>query len=138
MFVQSSPAATAYRRVAVESATLGADPHQLIALLLAGAMTAIGEARAALGRKDVAAKVAAATRAMRIVDEGLKAVVDRSASPIGESLYELYDYCTRRLLHAQLHNDDAAFAEVSGLLAQIREGWAGIAPGRGAALRHAA
>jgi flagellar protein FliS len=130
MFGRAALATHAYRRVAVESAALGADKHQLIGLLLDGARTAITQARAALARGDVGAKADASTRAIRLVDEGLKVAVDRSAGEVGESLYQLYDYCTRRLLQAHLKNDDAAYAEVSGLIGQIESAWAGIAPGR--------
>jgi flagellar protein FliS len=131
MFGHTALASNAYRRVAVESAALGADRHQLISLLLSNATTAIGDARAALRRGDGAAKVAAATRAMRLVDEGLKAAVDRRAGELGESLYQLYDYCGRRLLQAQLRNDDATFGEVAGLLAQIHDAWSKIVPDGG-------
>jgi flagellar protein FliS len=139
MFGQAALASNAYRRLAVESAALGADSHQLIAMLLAGARSAIAQARTALGRGDVGAKALATSRAIRLVDEGLKVAVDRSAGEIGESLFQLYDYCARRLLHAHLRHDDAAYDEVSGLLGQIESAWAGIGPdGAPTTLRRAA
>lgn len=129
MFGQAARAITAYRTVAVESAALGADDHQLIGMLFAAARTAIAQARGALSRGDVAAKASASSKALRLVDEGLKAAVDRKAGALGESLFQLYDYCGRRLLHAHLRHDDAAYAEVSALLGQIESAWAAIGPG---------
>ncbi|HYF60011.1 MAG TPA: flagellar export chaperone FliS [Burkholderiaceae bacterium] len=128
MFGTSAFASNAYRRVAAESAALGADRHQLIALLFAAATASIGQARAALARRDVAAKAAASSKALRLVDEGLKVAVDRSVQPMGESLYQLYDYCARRLLHAHLKHDDAAYAEVASLIGQVQAAWAEIDP----------
>lgn len=129
MFGHVAHASNAYRRLAVESAALGADRHQLIAMLFAGTVAAIGQARAALARHDVGAKAAASSKAIRLVDEGLKVAVDREVGDgLGESLYQLWDYCARRLLHAHLKHDDAAYAEVSALIAQIQGAWSSIDP----------
>jgi flagellar secretion chaperone FliS len=139
MFGQTALATNAYRRLAVESAALGADRHQLIAMLFEGAQTAISQARAALARGDIAAKAVASSRAIRLVDEGLKVAVDRSVGEMGESLFQLWSYCARRLLHAHLKHDDGAYAEVAALIGQIESAWAGIGPnGAPTTLRRAA
>ena len=138
MFGNAAYASNAYRRLAAESSALGADSHQLIALLFTASLAAIGQARSALARRDIAAKAVASSKAIRLVDEGLKVAVDRSQGAIGESLYQIYDYCTRRLLHAHLKHDDAAYAEVAHLLGQIPDGWRGIAPGGDPSVRRAA
>jgi len=123
MFGQTAQASTAYGRIAVESAAMGANQHQLIGMLFAGVTTYIARARAALAQGDMPAKIEASSRAIRLIDEGLKAAVDRKSGEIGESLYQLYDYCTRRLLQGQLKHDDAAYAEVAKLIAQIADAW---------------
>lgn len=138
MFGSAAHATHAYRRLAVESAALGADRHQLIAMLFDAALQSIAQARSAAVRGDLGAKTLASSRALRIVDEGLKVAVDRSAGELGESLFALYDYCARRLLHANLKHDDAAYAEVAALLEQLAAAWAGIAPDGAATLRSAA
>lgn len=138
MFGRAAQATQAYRRLAVESAALGADRHQLIALLLGGALTAIDETRAALARGDIGAKALASSRAIRLVDEGLKAAVDRSAGALGEQLFQLYDYSTRRLLHAHLKHDDGAYAEVARLIGQIESAWSSIPPNADPNVRRAA
>jgi flagellar protein FliS len=138
MFGPASIASNAYRRLAVESSALGADRHQLITLLFAGSLNAISQARAALGRGDISAKAQASSKAIRLVDEGLKVAVDRSVGSIGESLYQIYDYCARRLLHAHLRHDDAAYAEVAALIGQIDEAWRAIGPNGNPAIRRAA
>jgi len=128
MFGQTASASSAYGRIAVESAAMGASQHQLIGMLFAGVNTYIVQARAALARGDLTAKIEASSRAIRLIDEGLKVAVDRKAGPIAESLFQLYDYCTRRLLQGHLKHDDAAYAEVSTLLAQIADAWRTISP----------
>lgn len=138
MFATAAHATNAYRRLAVETAALGADAHQLIGLLLAGAGNAIGQARAALARGDIGAKALASNKAIRLVDEGLKVAVDRRVGELGEQLWQLWDYCARRLLHAHLKHDDAAYREVAGLIAQIEDAWTQISPATPAAPRAAA
>jgi flagellar protein FliS len=138
MFGNAAHASNAYRRLAAESAALGADAHQLIGLLFSASLAAISQARGALARKDIGAKALASSKAIRLVDEGLKIAVDRSQGAIGESLYQIYDYCARRLLHAHLKHDDAAYAEVASLLGQIDEAWRAIGPGGDQSVRRAA
>lgn len=138
MFGHNARASTAYGRVAVESAVLGADKHQLIALLFNGVSTYIRQARAALGRGDTATKIDTSTRAIRLIDEGLKCSLDRSQGEIADSLYNLYEYCSRRLLQGHLKNDDAAYAEVDRLLGEIAEAWRAISPNAKAAMQKAA
>ena len=138
MFATAAQVSKVYGRLAVESSVLGADSHQLVGMLFAGAITAIGQARAALARGDIGAKAQASSKAIRLVDEGLKIAVDRSVGSLGESLYQIYDYCARRLLHAHLKHDDAVYAEVAGLLGQIDEAWRAIAPNGDPAQRRAA
>jgi len=38
-------------------------------------------------------------------------------------LRTLYDYCTQRLTHANLHNDPAAIEEVQRLIAPVADAW---------------
>ncbi len=126
MFGSASRASQAYRTLAVESAALGGDQHQLVALMYSTVLSSIASARYALAQRDIAAKTEACSRAIRIVEEGLKAVVDRSAGELARNLYELYDYCVRRLLLGHAKNDDRILAEVAELLTQVSQAWATI------------
>lgn len=121
--------AHAYRRVGVETGVDAATPHQLVAMLFDGFGDAVAQARAALQRRDIEAKCKAITRAVRIVDEGLKASLDvRAGGKLGEDLLALYGYIALRLTHANLHNDDAALDECQSLLQPVRSAWAAIGP----------
>jgi flagellar protein FliS len=45
---------------------------------------------------------------------------------LASNLYELYSYVTRRLFHANAHNDLAALDEIHGLMREIRDAWEGV------------
>lgn len=135
MFYSRSPA-HAYRKVGIESDVAGASPHRLVKLLYDGAIGTVRAAREHLRRGDVPAKCAAIVKAIRLVDEGLKAGLDPAhGGPIAGQLASIYDYLVARLLRANLDNDAKALEEVEGLLAGLREAWIAIdpdAPGRNA------
>ena len=68
----------AYSNVHAETSVHGADRHQLISLLLDGALSAIAGAVSAIERDDASAKRRAISRAVGIVDEGLRSVLDHA------------------------------------------------------------
>jgi flagellar secretion chaperone FliS len=123
MFAPYRTAANAYRSLDVETQVDGADPHRLVEMLYDGAVVQVAKARNALARQDIAAKCEATTRAIRIIDEGLKAALDARAGEVARNLDALYDYMTRTLLNANLKNSDAQFGEVEKLLADLRGAW---------------
>lgn len=117
-----------YRAVDLESAVESASPHRLIELLFEGADRFLATADAAMARNDIAGKAEAIGRALRIVEEGLKAVLDMRGGEMAGNLRMLYEYMCVRLLQANLRNDREAVAEARGLLAEIASGWRAIAP----------
>lgn len=75
----------AYARVGVESAVMSASPHQLIVLLFDGAMSALVRARLFMQQGETVAKGEALSKAINIIDNGLKAGLDReqgASSPL--------------------------------------------------------
>ncbi|MGL1833371.1 flagellar export chaperone FliS [Rhodocyclaceae bacterium SMB388] len=125
----SSNRAAAYSKVGVETGVSAADPHRLILMLFDGAILAVAAASTAMAQKDIAAKGQAASKAIEIITNGLKASLDVNAGgELAERLAALYDYMGERLLYANLHDNAAAFDEVSSLLQGLREAWQGIAP----------
>jgi flagellar protein FliS len=128
MFAPYRTAANAYRSLDVETMVDSADPHRLVAMLYDGAVAQIARARHALAHEDIATKCEATGRAIRIIDEGLKAALDASAGEVARNLDALYDYMTRTLLSANLKNSDVKYAEVERLLAELRGAWREIAP----------
>lgn len=116
-----------YRQIGIETGVSGATPHQLVAMLLDGALEAINRARGALRSGDVQAKGHAIRKAVAIVDEGLKASLDlRAGGKLAGDLNDLYAYVAMRLTQANLHGDEGALQECANLLSPLREAWSAI------------
>ena len=127
MFSSPRKAIDAYSEVSVETGVASADPHKLILMLYDGTLAAICAARLAIGRGEIAAKGAAISKAIAIIDGGLKASLDVKAGGIlAERLSGLYDYMLTRLLAANLRNDTSVLDEVTRLLDELRGAWAQI------------
>ncbi|HXU93655.1 MAG TPA: flagellar export chaperone FliS [Gallionella sp.] len=130
----AATAIKAYTKVGVESGVTAADPHKLISMLYQGALLAISNAKNGIIRKDIPAKGAAISQAILIIDDGLKACLDKNVGgELAHNLASLYDYMTSRLLTANMSNDMAALDEVAGLLTDLKGAWDSIRPGAGAA-----
>ncbi len=127
MFAMPRTVASTYRNLELETSVEQADPHKLVAMLFDGASAAIAQARTALREKRIAAKGEATGRAVRIIEEGLKASLDARGGEIAANLHSLYEYMAHRLLTANLASDDSQYAEVGRMLEQLREAWDGIA-----------
>jgi flagellar protein FliS len=126
-FGRPAASAGAYHRIGIETDVGGASPHQLVSLLFDGCIDAIVQARGALEQGDPKAKGQAIGRAVRIVEEGLRAGLDHEAGgALAADLGALYGYVALRLTRANLHNDDAALAECLRLMQPLREAWSRI------------
>ncbi|MDR7342844.1 MAG: flagellar export chaperone FliS [Pantoea sp.] len=124
----------AYAQVGVESAVMSATPHQLVVLLFDGALSAMKKAVILMDQGDIPGKGQALSKAINIITNGLRAGLNHEAGgDIAANLDGLYDYMTRRLLHANLHNDVEAIAEVERLLTNIADAWKEIGPNAPAA-----
>ncbi len=130
--------AGAYARIGVEIGAMSASPHQLICMLFDGAKAAIGMARHHMAGGDVVAKGNAVSKAINIVENGLKASLDADAAgPAGgdlvNNLTALYDYIVQRLLYANLRNEVGALDEADRLLDDLAGAWREIDAGAAAA-----
>ena len=126
--MQPQRAAKAYSKIGVETGVAAASPHSLILMLYDGATHAVRDARRHLEAGETADKGRAVSRAISIIDEGLKGCLDANAGgEIAAHLADLYDYMCRRLLLASLKDDAAGFDEVVRLIEALRSAWATIA-----------
>ena len=120
----NSRAAAAYKRVAADTGVQTADPHQLVSLLFDALKQSLQRARGALERGDIAAKGMAIGKAVRLLEEGLKAGLNmEQGGELAQNLRGMYSYCVVRLTHANLRNDAAALAEVSSLIEPVADSW---------------
>ena len=115
-----------YQNVNAQSSLNDASPHQLIAMLINGALSRLSTARGCMERKDYAGKGLQLGKSIDIID-GLQGCLDMDAGgDVSVKLDSLYEYMIRRLSEASLKNDMAIVDEVAALLGQIKEGWDGI------------
>jgi flagellar secretion chaperone FliS len=119
----------AYRQIGVETAATTASPHQLVTMLFDGFRDSVDQARGAIAAGRIEDKGRAIARALRIVDEGLRAGLNlEGGGRLAADLQSLYDYLMLRLSHANVHNDLAALEECTKLLEPVRSAWIAIAP----------
>ena len=129
----ASTGANSYAKIGLQSSAMSASPHQLITMLFDGAKTAITMARHHMANKEIAAKGNAISKAINIIDNGLKASIDTEAEGAAEialaaNVSALYDYINQRLMYANLRNDPALLDEADRLLDNISSAWREIDP----------
>lgn len=125
-FAARNQRATLYAKVGLETDVQAASPHRLVTMLFDGVFEAMAQATQAIQAGNVELKGRALTRAVRILDEGLRASLDLSAGQLATDLRELYGYVCMRLTQANLKNDLEAIAECQRLLTPVREAWGAI------------
>ena len=96
-------------------------------MLFEGALLSIATASVAIERNDIPGKGQAISKAIEIINDGLKISLDYEAGgELAERLGALYDYMTSRLLYANVHSSHPALDEVGGLLREIKGAWESI------------
>lgn len=118
----------AYAKIEVESAVMSASQQQLVIMLFDGALSALVRARLFLQDGNIPAKGLAISKAINIIENGLKVgLVESNGDELTQNLIALYAYMVRRLLHANVNNDASAIEEVETLLCNIADGWKEVA-----------
>jgi flagellar secretion chaperone FliS len=134
MFAPFKPHTNTYSSILVETGIQGADSHQLVVMLLDGALTAIASAVNSIERGDIPAKCKAISKAAAIVEEGLLDALDMQAGgQVATTLHDLYSCVLLRLTLANVKNDVPMLRECSQLLSPMRDAWNSIKPQRIAA-----
>lgn len=134
MFGSTRNGAQAYAKVSVETGVVAASPHKLIVMLFDGALVAIATALVQMKSGNVAAKGQSISKAITIIDSGLRASLDKKVGgSIALSLDSLYEYMSNRLLIANLKNQPEILEEVQRLLQDLKSAWEQIDPAATAA-----
>jgi flagellar protein FliS len=129
MFGSNRSGANAYASVGIETGVAAASPHKLILMLFEGAMVAIASGIQHLQSGDIPAKGAAISKAITIIENGLRASLDKKVGgEIALNLDALYEYMGNRLVIANLKNQTAVLEEVYQLLKGLKEAWEAITP----------
>lgn len=117
----------AYATVGLETGVASASPHKLVVMLYDGVIVALLSAINGIKSSNIGIKGSAISKAITIIDNGLRASLDKKAGgEIAQNLDALYDYMSRRLLEANIKNDATIVEEIHGLMANLREAWVQI------------
>jgi flagellar protein FliS len=121
------PAVKAYQQLDTQSRIEDASPHRLIQLMMERALAKIGLAGTQMKEGRIADKGNNISDAISIIN-GLQASLNHKADQrMSENFDALYAYMMRRLLEANLQNDERILDEVAGLLRELKEAWDAIA-----------
>lgn len=116
--------AKAYANIGLETEVLSASPERLISLLFRGAQRAVAQARLHMHDNRIAERGAALSKAIDIVDSGLKAGVNMErGGDVARHLIAAYELIIRDLLQANLHNDEAKLNSAEKLLNDLADAW---------------
>jgi flagellar protein FliS len=110
-----------------QDSILTAAPEKLVVMLYDGLARFLARGAAAIRAEDIAAAGTALNRAGAILDELLATLDPAAGGEIAERLAEIYLFCKRELLAAQLKRDPARIERAAKLLAELRDAWATIA-----------
>jgi flagellar secretion chaperone FliS len=123
----SMRSANTYKTVGLETSVASANPHQLVSLLFEALLQSLAAAKGAVLNGDIPAKGRAINRAVRILEEGLKAGLDTDrGGELAANLRNLYDFCILRITEANLKQDAAILDEVIRLIHPVSDGWSQI------------
>jgi flagellar protein FliS len=132
-FSRSSTLA-AYQTVATHGGVAAADPHRLIVMLMDGALERIAQARGCIQHDALPEKNRLLAAAVSIVEELRSSLDLKLGGTIAANLDDLYDYCCRQLIKANMQNHVPTLDEVTHLLGEIRAAWIAL-PQEARALR---
>ena len=119
---------SAYRNVAVQGAVVNADPHGLVQMVMDGTLQRLNTALNCLEHGDLVRKAKLLHSCVTLLAELRGNLNYQDGGELAANLGSLYEYMSRRVIHANLENDSAAIHEVTGLLEEIRGAWAAIGP----------
>lgn len=113
----------AYKQVHRVSGVEAADPHQLVDMLMSGALENIASAKGHMNRKEISQKGECISKAISII-EGLRGSLNHDkGADLSANLDALYEYMQSQLLMGNAKNDESMLDEVIGLLIEIRGAW---------------
>lgn len=113
----------AYKALKNQKALDDASPHQLIDLMLSGALERVASASGAMERNETAETGESIGKAISIVDSLRVSLDIEKGGEIAGNLQQLYEYITRRLLEASVSQQPELLSEVASLLREIKAAW---------------
>jgi flagellar biosynthetic protein FliS len=120
---------SAYAQVSLESQVAGATPHQLITLLLEGAVSAMVRAKIYFETGNIAKRGEMISRAINIIDNGLRASLNHEVGgQVTEEMESLYEYVSRSLLLLNLEKKPEELPHLIEIMNNLSTTWKEIEP----------
>jgi flagellar protein FliS len=113
----------AYQSVAAHGGVAAADRHQLIVMLMDGALDRLAAARGAMAHGQLDTKSRLIHRTVAILEELRASLNLQAGGDVAANLASLYDYFVRQLMRANLENRVELVEEVTKLLTDVRGAW---------------
>ena len=127
MFGSNQHGVNVYAKVGLETGVLAASPVKLTIMLYDGAIASCKSAIMHMQNKDIANKGAMISKAISIIESGLRLSLDKKAGgQIAENLDALYSYMSKQLIMANIHNKPQMIDEVIHLLVDLKGAWEAI------------
>ncbi len=112
-----------YQKEALKARVAAADPHQIIQMLMEGALESMKIAVINIEQNDLENRSKFLSKATSIID-ALRLSLDMSVGgDLADNLAALYIYMRDRLMEAALQNDQKPILEVIDLLSGIKSAW---------------
>jgi flagellar protein FliS len=102
---------------------LTADPKRLVMMCYQGAIDNLKTAKRRFEDREYEAKAKAIQKAQDFIDELRHSLDFEKGGEIANNLESLYNYMTRRLLHADVNGEIETFEEVIGMLEELKGAW---------------
>lgn len=112
-----------YQHTNLESAVNEASPHKLVELLLRGAIEKINLSKQLMDQSQLELKGINISHAISIIDSLQASLNKEKGGEIAEKLFDLYDYSIRKLIEANLKNDQNILDEIVNLLNTVKSAW---------------
>ena len=112
-----------YTKGSLETRVAGADPYQLVQMLMAGVLENLNYAKGAIQRKDLEKKSLYLSKAQAIVDSLRYSLDDSAGAEAVGNLRELYMYMSTRIADASIELDVDIIDEVARLMIDIKGAW---------------
>ncbi|MCA1767121.1 MAG: flagellar export chaperone FliS [Idiomarina sp.] len=112
-----------YTKGSLETRVAGADPYQLVQMLMAGVLENLNYAKGAIQRKDLEKKSFYLSKAQAIVDSLRYSLDDSAGADAAGNLSELYMYMSTRIADASIELDVDIIDEVARLMIDIKSAW---------------
>lgn len=115
-----------YTRNSLRERVAGADPYQLIQMLMGGALDNLNYAKGAIERKDLEKKGQYISKASNIIESLRASLNPEVGGDVADNLEQLYLYMLDLLADVSRNNDIEKISEVHTLLSQIKSSWDAI------------